>query len=263
MSLPAASTRSGRFLSVARRYVRWKMRRSFDGVHLAGAEVVRKALANGPVIVAANHVAWWDPLFAVLIDEVLGSHAHALMDEQNLARLPFFGWVGAVPIARDRPRVALAQLRASVSLLDRPGRALWIFPQGGQRPAHLRPLGVQRGLGRLADFAQVPVVPLALNYLFRSTSDPAAFGAFGEPLAPRRQRRDEWCDAVEQAIVQGLDDIDAFATSGRGPFETVIAPRHRGDTPKVARLLQPPWSPSTRLPRLRAPDPEPSEGRRR
>lgn len=213
------------------------MRRRFDGVYVAGADAVREALSRGPVIVAANHVAWWDPLFAVLLDDLLGCDSYALMDERNLARLPFFGWVGALPVSRETPRRSLAQLRASATLLDRPGRALWIFPQGDQRPAHLRPLGMKSGLGVLAAAAHAPVVPLALNYLFRHTSDPSAFAAFGDPMIDASIHRSDWGARVEERLIEGLESIDAFATTGTGAFQTVLSPRRRGDAPPAARML--------------------------
>jgi 1-acyl-sn-glycerol-3-phosphate acyltransferase len=215
------------------------MRRAFDGVFVRGLERTRALAERGPVIVAANHVAWWDPLFTVLLDELLGTTGYALMDEKNLGRLPFFGWLGAIPIVRDDARLALEQLRASARLLSSPGTALWIFPQGTQRPAHLRPLGVKSGVTRLSLDARVPVVPLALNYLFRQTSEPAALASFGAPLAAEERGRRTFVEALERSLEDELDAIDAFATEGIGEFWAVIAPRRSGDTPASARLLAP------------------------
>lgn len=234
---PLRVSRRPGFVWLARRYVRSRMRRAFDGVYTRGLSPVRDLATRSPVLVAATHVAWWDPLFAVLLDEELGTTGFALMDEQNLARLPFFGWLGAVPLLRDDPRAALAQLRASTRLLDAPRRALWIFPQGEQRPAHLRPLGLKSGLVRLAVEARAPIVPLALNYLYRKTSEPTAFAAFGEPIEPERFGRRGLLEAVEASLVGELAAIDRFATEGHGDFTPVLAPRETGDTPAAARLL--------------------------
>ncbi|MBM4375856.1 MAG: lysophospholipid acyltransferase family protein [Deltaproteobacteria bacterium] len=230
-------TRRPRFLWLARRYVRSRMRSAFDGVFARGLSRIRALAERGPLILAANHVAWWDPLFAVLLDEALGTTGYALMDAPNLGRLPFFGWVGAIPIVRDDARRALAQLRASARLLSGPATALWIFPQGTQRPAHLRPLGVKSGVVRLAVEARAPVVPLALNYLFRQTSEPSAIASFGAPLDAEELGRRGLLDALERSLAEELAAIDVFATEGRKDFDTLIASRRSGDTPGAARLL--------------------------
>jgi 1-acyl-sn-glycerol-3-phosphate acyltransferase len=227
------------FLALARAYVRSRMRRAFDGVYLEGGARVRALAETRPVIVAANHVAWWDPLFAVRIDEALSTTSYALMDEANLARLPFFAWVGALPIDRSQPRRSLVQLRAAATVLDRPRVALWIFPQGTQRPAHLRPLDVKGGVGVLAEQTGALVLPLALNYLFRETELPAALATFGEAIDPARTSRRDLGAALESALEDGLARIDAFATRASGDFEELVAPRRRGDAPPAARLLAP------------------------
>jgi len=232
-------TRRPWFLKLARRYVRSRMRSAFDGVYLEGAESVRKLARSRPLILAANHVAWWDPLFAVRIDEALGTTSYALMDESNLARMPFFGWVGALPIDRSQARRSLGQLRAAATLLERPGDAMWIFPQGTQRPAHLRPLDVKGGVSVLAEHAGATVVPLALNYLFRQTELPAAVATLGEPLEPQALGRRGLAPALEAALEEGLRRIDAFVTQGAGEFEELSAPRRRGDAPATAKLLAP------------------------
>ena len=133
------------FFSLARRYVRRKFARSFDGIHVAGLEQARALVAREPLILAATHVAWWDALFAIAMADLLGGESYCLMDADNLRRLPFFGWVGAVPLDRSSPKRALRDMKAAATLLDRPGRVLWIFPQGRQRPSHLRPLDLQPG----------------------------------------------------------------------------------------------------------------------
>jgi len=136
-------------LSIARWYAHRRMARAFDGVFVAGLEQARELATREPLVIAMNHVSWWDPFVVVLVDAALGAESYCLMDAENLERLPFFGWLGAVPLRRLEPRLALADLKQHAALLDRPGRVVWIFPQGEQRPAHLRPLGLQRGVSVL------------------------------------------------------------------------------------------------------------------
>ena len=101
------------FLALARRYVRRRFRREFDGFHVEGLERIRRLAAREPVIVASTHVAWWDALFAIQMDWLLGTETYCLMDADNLRRLPFFGWVGAVPLDRSSPKQALRDMKAA------------------------------------------------------------------------------------------------------------------------------------------------------
>ena len=237
LTLPAmrpATRRKPWFLSLARRYVRRRISGRMDGLHIGGLDAARALSARGPLLFAPNHVAWWDPLVLVALDEALGTEGYALMDATNLDKLPFLSWLGALPLDRRSPAASRAGLRLAAALADGPRRALWMFPQGRQRPAHLRPLDLKPGVGLLARLAGVPVVPVSLAYPFREAPVPAAAVVFGEPLDPRRA---DLLPALEAAIVTGLERIDRFS-EGEIALETRIAGRTKSPQGGVgARLL--------------------------
>lgn len=212
----AGDTRRPAFLAVARRYSRNRVGRSLDGLWVAGLREARDALAERPLIFAANHVAWWDTLLLLVLDEALGGVGWAVMDAGNLRTLPFLGWVGALPLDRSTPERSRHCLEASAALLDRPGRGLWIFPQGRQRPAHLRPLDLkQHGLQTLHARSPVDVVAVSLNYVFLERNRPAAVVRFSPPMSPAPENL---LPSVERELLTGLDAIDtaaAAATDGR------------------------------------------------
>jgi len=228
------SRRKPWFLSLARRYVRSRMRRSFDGVFVSGLAEARRAVESGPVIFAANHVSWWDAFAVVLVDQALDATSHCLMDASNLARLPFFGWIGAVPIHRDDPRAALTDVRGAARLLDAPGDALWVFPQGRQRPAHLRPLGFERGVTVLARLTARPVIPVSVTYGFRERPEMTLAIAFGEAISGAGAGLSA---ALEERVEAGLDRNDAFLVSGSGAYAPLIEARGRSGVPISGRLL--------------------------
>jgi 1-acyl-sn-glycerol-3-phosphate acyltransferase len=193
------------FLSLVRRYVRRTARQQFDGVRVAGLEQARQLSHHGPLLFAANHVCWWDAFMMVLVDEALASDGYALMDERNLAASPFFGAIGAVPLNTEGGLVGRRQLMSAVGLLSAPRRVLWIFPQGKQRPSHIRPLGFKPGVRLLVDRARCRVLPVAVAYLYDEAPVPSLWVHIGAPVVAGEGvvRR------LEDAVVDGLAVIDA------------------------------------------------------
>lgn len=211
----AGDRRHPAVLRFARRYSRGRIARKLDGLWVSGLEQARAALARRPVIFAANHVAWWDALLLPPLDEALGGLGWAVMDSRNLTKLPFFGWIGALPLDRSTPERSRQCLQSCAALLDRPGRGMWIFPQGRQRPAHLRPLDLKPGLQTLYESNSVDVIAVSINYVFMEKARPAAIVRFSAPVPARDG---QVIDAVESELLIGLDEIDAaaiVATDGR------------------------------------------------
>lgn len=214
----AGDTRRPAFLAVARAYTRRRVARHLDGVWVAGLDEARTALAGRPLIFASNHVAWWDTLLLVVIDAALGGQGWALMDAANLRKLRFLGWVGALPLDRSSTENSRRCLESSADLLDRPGRCLWIFPQGRQRPAHLRPLDLKPGVAILHARKPVDVIAVSLDYVFLERDRPAAVIRFAAPMLAREIGGQALLPAVENALLDGLAEIDAAAiaaTDGR------------------------------------------------
>lgn len=234
--MSARTRRKPLFVALARRYVKRSLSRNFDGLYLEGLERVRLFLQTEPLIIAAMHVAYWDALVTVRVEGQLAAESHCLMDAENLGRYPFFGWLGAIPLQRASIKRALVDMRAAASLLDRPGRSLWIFPQGRQRPAHLRPFGAEPGVAWLSRAAHARVVPLAISYVYREAPVPAIFASFGAPLAPGDAAM---LRELEGAWDAGLRRIDAFIEHREGRFTEDLPPRALKDhgMPAAGRLL--------------------------
>lgn len=222
----------GILFALARRYARRRLRAAFDGVYVEGLAELRQRSRVEPLIIAANHVSWWDALVVLWLDAELDGRGYCLMDAANLRRMPFFGWIGAVPLDRSSARGTMRDLGAAARLLDGPGRRLWIFPQGKMRPPHLRPLALQRGVSWLAREAQARVQPLSLAYLYREMPEPALAASFSPALAA-----DAPLDELERALAAGLSRCDAFVLSAQGAFEERLPPRRARQMPALGRLL--------------------------
>lgn len=234
MSAPGAAVARARS-APAVRFFRWfaerKLRGAMDGVYVRGLDTLRGALAQGPVIVALNHASWWDILLIIWLDGQLDADARAVMDARNLRKLPYFGLIGAVPLDREDRERGQRDLAAIATLLDRPNRLVFIYPQGRHRPTGIRPLGLKAGVRALAAQAQAPVVPISVQYGFRETEKITATVAIGGALAPPADAADPaWLDALEGALVAGLAVGEAWLDAGHrradgGAFSVGIAPR--------------------------------------
>lgn len=245
MNTSSSTVRSPRrpwFLALARRYVRRTLRQKFDGVFISGLDEARAAIAARPMILAANHVCWWDAFVLVTLDEALGGGGHVVMDEQNLQRLPFFSALGAVPVTREGGARVRRHLERAAGLVKAPGSSLWFFPQGRQRAAHLRPLDFKPGLRVLARRSGADVLPVSLNYVWREAPVPTIVVTFHAPIPARS---DDLLEAVEHVVVGGLDAQDA-AVEANGPLGQEWSPAHPPQSAQngpgsrlLARLLSP------------------------
>jgi 1-acyl-sn-glycerol-3-phosphate acyltransferase len=89
---------------------------------------------------------------------------------------------------------------------------MWIFPQGRQRAAHVRPLGFKPGLRLVAARAArhgAVVVPVGLAYPWRESSSPSIALRFGEAIDPATTTRGDLTALVEQRVAALVDDIHA------------------------------------------------------
>jgi 1-acyl-sn-glycerol-3-phosphate acyltransferase len=219
--------------AIAGRYARGRLSRAMDGVFVGGLEVARAHLARAPVVLAANHVAWWDALLLLPLDDALGGGGRALMDAENLARLPFFGPIGALPLDRGSPARSRAGLRSAAAHLHSPGSSVWIFPQGAQRPAWIRPLALQRGVLLLSRLADAPIIPVSIQYGFREHARPTAVVDFSPPLPPGAP-----LSVLEAALCEGLDRIDDFFLKRSDRYAPIIPPAaQRAEAGAGSRLL--------------------------
>jgi 1-acyl-sn-glycerol-3-phosphate acyltransferase len=120
---------------------------------------VEKVPPQGGLIVAANHISFWDP---PLIACACPRELHFLAKEELFATWGLGGLirgVNAIPIRRG---VAdLAGLKRAVEVLQR-GGALLMFPEGSRmRDGQLHP--ARPGVGLLAHQADVSIVPCYIS----------------------------------------------------------------------------------------------------
>lgn len=192
-------------------YARHKLRGSFDAVRVAGLDHARAALAEGPVVVVANHQCWWDAILLMwfanyAFAEWGPSDGYAMMDARNLRKMPFFRMLGVFGVDLDDEADRAAVIPYAASLLDAPGQQVWIFAQGAERPL-TEPLDFKRGAAAIAHGAGARVLPAALRFELGRHEKPTAYAAFGPPLDPVDGGQADVQGQVE-AVRALLDDLE-------------------------------------------------------
>lgn len=193
-------------------HARARIRSMFHEVRVSGLSRVIHAASEAPVLIVANHTAWWDPMMAIaLSNHVFRADAYAMMDAANLARFPFFSRVGAFGVDLNEPSDGARAIRYAAKLLDAPGKVVWIFAQGEERPV-TAPLLFRAGAAQVARVAKkARVIPFALRYEFGKAEKPTAYASIGNALVPtvdvEEARRTQ-----EEAVASELRRIDRHLT---------------------------------------------------
>ncbi|MET0915816.1 MAG: lysophospholipid acyltransferase family protein [Jiangellaceae bacterium] len=134
-------------------------------VYRPWAEGLEHVPAQGPAIVASNHLSFSDSLFMPLVVPrrvtfLAKSDYFTGRGVKGWLTRVFFRGVGQVPVDRSGGRASEAALRAGLKILHR-GELLAIYPEGTRSPDGRLYRG-KTGVARLALEAKVPVVPVAM-----------------------------------------------------------------------------------------------------
>lgn len=183
------------------------MRRRIHQIRMAG--VPRDLALDRPLLLAANHVSWWDGFVLREVQRTLRPAAplYTVMSRTELDRFPFFrrlGVIGVDPSSSASITRALRFLEARVA--ERPDAVAAFFPQGRIWPSHRRPLGFQRGVELFGRCLDGWVLPTALHVEPLNTPAPTAFVSMGEPLHGSGLDVTE----LESAVAAELDAVLGF-----------------------------------------------------
>ncbi len=211
------------------------LKRSFHTIRLRADADLQRSIRSAPLVLCPNHSSWWDALLPLyLARHVFHIDSYAMMEEEQLRRYPFFRRIGVFSVDRGRGRDALRSLEYAAGLLNAPGRALWLYPQGELRPHAVRPLHFLRGVDLLA--SAVPdalFVPMAFTYEFRHEQRPEIFISAGAAIAP--SRGESLSAQLEQHVTALLDAMTQdLARSDIASFQHIL----QGRVSKGSRLAE-------------------------
>lgn len=207
-------------------HARGRIRGAFGALRVGGLEHALRAVEAGPVVLVANHTAWWDTLVVLhLTTNVLRADAYAMMDARSVRSMPFFRWIGCYGVERGEREQTVSY---GVSLLTGPGSVLVVFPRGDERPITERPLAFRPGAAEVA--AAVPgaaVLPLALRFEFGKRERPTAYALFGEPVPHSGSLSDDVAaqEAAVESLLAELEQVCVAACDGPDPIPVQLPGR--------------------------------------
>lgn len=193
------------------RQVESQVMRHFSALHIRHLDGLTDTLADRPVLCFSNHTTYWDTMLIILIGyRLLQADGFALMDAANLTKLPFLGRIGGFGVDLENPMDGVRGIQYAAGLLDRPGRLVWVFPQGRECPRVAPIDNFRSGAAHIAKRANnCALIPVAFRYEFRQADRPEAFVAIGDPL-PENESVESIRIAQEAAIRDELARIDNY-----------------------------------------------------
>jgi 1-acyl-sn-glycerol-3-phosphate acyltransferase len=139
----------------------WPIMRSIVAWDVQGAE--RLTQADGGIIVAPNHLSWFEPP-VVAFALWQADRPPRFLGKESVFRVPIFGRLiknaGQIPVYRDTAEVAVA-IRDALTALDQ-GECVVVYPEGTiTRDPDMWPMAAKTGAVRLALVSGAPLFPMA------------------------------------------------------------------------------------------------------
>ena len=188
------------FYHCIRRMMTKKLQRNMEQLYISNIEDIRSLASTQTIILAPNHVAYWDSCIYFILSHELSARSFVYVAQSTLRRLSFLRWCGAIPINTASTEQAVAQLRSAVTLNTDPTQ-FWIFPQGEHRPT-TSPVRCKKGVQILASSVEACIVPVSIQYIYRDGEQPIAYVRFQPPLPS-----DATLSDVDQSLQEGLQWI--------------------------------------------------------
>ena len=167
------------------RFLRSFLKRHFHAIGLEkGSRCETSIPADQPLIVYANHPAWWDPLIAHFVNRTLfaSRQFYAPIDANALEQYNVFAKLGFYGVRMHTTQGASAFLRQSTAILRARDTVIWMTPEGRFADARDRTATLMPGLAHLCSRLNGGcALPLALEYVFWEERLPVCLISMGQP----------------------------------------------------------------------------------
>ncbi|MEI6362445.1 MAG: lysophospholipid acyltransferase family protein [Actinomycetes bacterium] len=214
----------------------WPIMRFAVAWDIQGTE--RLTEAEGGIIVAPNHLSWFEPpVVAFTLWEA--DRPPRFLGKDSVFAIPFFGRLlknaGQIPVYRDTPEVAMA-IRDALTALEQ-GECVVVYPEGTiTRDPDLWPMAAKTGAIRLALTSGAPLYPMA-QWGAQEVMRPYAKEL---KLFPRKTMHIRVGDQVDLSdLADRPIDADTLAIGGERLMDAITAllAGVRGQTPPSTRMV--------------------------
>lgn len=165
----------------------------------------------GPLIVAANHPSWWDPMIATLIaDQWFPDREHiSAINADMLERYSVLKKLGFLPVNQNSLSSVRAFLQTATTRLRDNNAVLWITPQGYFADPRQRPIKFAPGIAHLVKHVPaLTIQPAALEYTYWDTKKPHVLLSLCNPISTAEPKASEH---AERALEKQLEHLASLA----------------------------------------------------
>lgn len=184
---------------------------------------------DSPMLVYGNHPSWWDPLIAHFLNRSLfpGRQFYAPIDAEALEQYRVFGKLGFYGVRMNTTSGAAAFLKQSMAILNQPGTAIWLTPEGQFADSRDHSAELMPGLAHLCSRLETGcAVPLALEYVFWNERLPVCLARLGEPIWVEQQRglsKPDWNQLLTTRLRKNQTELSQSAiTRSSDQFDHLI-----------------------------------------
>lgn len=217
-------------------FVLWPLMRYLVRWDIQGAG--RLTDEEGGVVVAPNHLSWFDPpVVAFALWEA--DRPPRFLGKEAVFRVPVFGRIitnaGQIPVYRETSDAASA-IRAALAALDA-GECVVVYPEGTiTRDPDLWPMSAKTGAVRLALISGRPLIPML------QWGSHEVMGPYRKEfrILPRKTMRIRFGDPIDLSDLEGreLDAATLAAASDRlMDAITAMEAEVRGEDPPATRMV--------------------------
>lgn len=169
----------------------------------------RKNISDRPVIYAATHRSWIDPIYLIL---VLLPQKTAMMGKESLFKIPIIGWIikqiHVFPVNREKPTTRT--IRQATKILTEDQMNLGIFPTGSRYSTQIK-----SGTAFIQKLSKADIVPVAIQppkNLWQVLTHQTGWIAFGDPIPYNSNlayNKEDFAN-IDQQIQAEFDRLDAL-----------------------------------------------------
>ena len=178
---------------------------------------------SGPLVIAANHPSWWDPMVAIFLAEKFAKQRrhYAPIEDVMLERYGIFKNLGFYGVEKDTAKGLKDFLHVGNHILEQADSVIWMTPEGNFTDPRVRPISIKKGLASLVSKnTKAKVLPLAIEYTFWNEKKPEILVHAGKLISaenipsndnPSSTLTKRLHEEIQTQMQLAIDDLASFS----------------------------------------------------